>query len=284
MSLVFALKRGEEFAAAAARLAYADSTNASSAVVTATDGEVPVGVDLPELNTVFGNAISSVAATEFLKDGAVAVIPKNADKIDLVSLAQQGSFDFSVPDEDVANVSMLNLGFYNESGSFEAASFSLGYVFHYGLGDGWSDMSQIADLLNVGVIKGSSSASSDQVTLADIGARASASGGRLVITMADGDPYSGSMFTGTSPIVSPEFTSRNTTASTIHVFTREGRHLAGEALDSATQASLMTSDNGFLADAQYDSTYLNGGTSYLDTGVVRYASATEAMIRRVSRP
>ena len=279
VSLVFALKRGEEFAAAAARLAYADSTNASSAVVTATDGEVPVGVDLPELNTVFGNAISSVAATEFLKDGAVAVIPKNADKIDLVSLAQQGSFDFSVPDEDVANVSMLNLGFYNESGSFEAASFSLGYVFHYGLGDGWSDMSQIADLLNVGVIKGSSSASSDQVTLADIGARASASGGRLVITMADGDPYSGSMFTGTSPIVSPEFTSRNTTASTIHVFTREGRHLAGEALDSATQASLMTSDNGFLADAQYDSTYLNGGTSYLDTGVVRYASATEAMIQ-----
>ena len=95
--------------------------------------------------------------------------------------------------------------------------------------------------------------------------------------MADGDPYSGSMFTGTSPIVSPEFTSRNTTASTIHVFTREGRHLAGEALTRNPDADDQR--QRVLADAQYDSTYLNGGTSYLDTGVVRYASATEAMIQ-----
>ena len=278
-SLVFALKRGEEFAAAAARLAYADSANASTAVVSATDGETPDGTDLPELNTVFGNAISSVAATEFLKDGAVAVVPKNADKLDLVSLAQQGSFDFAVADEDVANVSMLNLGFYNESGVFEAASFSLSYVLHKGLGDGWADMSEIADLLNVGAIKGSHSASSDQVTLADLGAQAAAKNGRLVISMVNGDPYSGSMFTGTGPILSPEITSRNATASTIHVFTREGRHLAGEALDAAAQASLMTADNGFLAGAQYDSTYLNGTASYLDTGVVRRASATETMIQ-----
>ena len=278
-SLVFSLKRGEEFAAAAARLAYADSANASSAVVTATDGEAPAAADLSELKTVFGNAISSVAATGFLKDGAVAMVPKNTDKIDLVSLTQQGSFDFSVADEDIANVSMMSLGFYNELGTFEAASFSLSYVLHHGLGDGWTDMSQIADLLNVGVIKGSHSASNDQVTLADLGARASASGGRLVITLADGDPYSGSMQTGSGPFVTPEMTSRNDTASTIHVFTREGRHLAGEALDSASQASLMTSGNGFLADAQYDSTYLNGSTSYLDTGVVRRATATEAMIQ-----
>ena len=278
-SLVFALKRGEEFAAAAARLAYADSANDSSAVVTATDGEAPAGTDLGELNTVFGNAISSVAATAFLKDGAVAVVPKSADKLDLVSLAEQGSFDFSVADEDLANVSMLNIGFYNTSGVFEAASFSLSYVLHHGVGDGWTDMSEIADLLNIGAITGSHSASSDQVTLADLGARAAAKEGRLVISMADGDPYSGSMFTGSGPIVSPDMTSRNATASTIHVFTREGRHLAGEALDSATQASLLTGDNGFLDNAQYDSTYLNGATSYLDTGVVRRASATETMIQ-----
>ena len=114
-SLVFALKRGEEFAAASAQLAYADSSNASTAVVSATNDESPSGTDLPELNTVFGNAISSVAATEFLNDGAVAVVPKNADKLDLVSLAQQGSFDFAA-DEDIVNVSMLNLGFNNASG------------------------------------------------------------------------------------------------------------------------------------------------------------------------
>ena len=172
-SLVFAVKRGEEFAAAAARLAYADSANDSSAVVTATDSEAPVGTDLGELNTVFSNAISSVAATAFLKDGAVAVVPKSADKLDLVSLAEQGSFDFSVADEDLANVGMLNIGFYTRR-RFEAASFSLSYVLHHGVGDGWTDMSEIADLLNIGAITGSHSASSDQVTLADLGARAAA--------------------------------------------------------------------------------------------------------------
>ena len=278
-SLVFALRRGEEFAAAAARLAYADSSNASTAVVSATDGNTPEKTDLPALNAVFGNAISSVAATEFLKDGAVAVVPKNADKLDLVSLVQQGSFDFAVPDEDVANVTMLNLGFYNGSGVFESASFSLSYVLHKGLGDGWTDMSEIADLLNIGAIKGSHSASSDQVTLADLGAQASAKEGRLVISMAEGDPYSGSMSTSTGLILSPEMTGRNTTASIIHVFTREGRHLAGEALDAVEQASLITGDNGFLAEARYDSTYLNDSASYLDTGVVRRASASETMIQ-----
>ena len=275
-SLVFALKRGEEFAAAAARLAYADSTNDSTAVVTATDVEAPLGTGLAELNTVFGNAISSVAATAFLKDGSVAVVPKNADKLDLVSLAQQGSFDFSVAEDDVENVSMLSIGFYNNSGVVETASFSLSYQ---GPGDGWTDMSEIADLLNIGAIKGSHSATSDQVTLADLGARAAAKEGRLVISMADGDPYSGSISTGSGPIVSPDMTSRNATASTIHVFTREGRHLAGEALDADTQASLLTGDNGFLDNAQYDSTYLNGAASYLDTGVLRRASATETMIQ-----
>ena len=278
-SLVFALKRGEEFAAAAARLAYADSSNASTAVVSATDGDTPDSADLPVLNAVFGNAISSVAATEFLKDGAVAFVPKNVDKLDLVSLAQQGSFDFSVADENVAHVNALNLGFYNNSGALESASFSLSYVSLKGAGDGWTDMSEIADLLNIGAIKGSHSASSDPVTLADLGAQASAKEGRLVISMADGDPDSGSISSGSGPIVSPEMTSRNTTASTIHVFTREGRHLAGETLDAASQASLMTDENGFLDDAQYDSTYLNGTLAYLDTGVVRRASATETMIQ-----
>ena len=226
---------------------------------------------MPELNAVFSNAISSVAATEFLKDGAVAVVPKNTDKLDLVSLAQQGTFDFSVAAEDLANVSMLNIGFNNKSGVFESASFSLSYVLHHGTSGGMDDMSEIADLLNIGAIKGSHSASSDQVTLADLGAQASAKEGRLVISMADGDPYSGSMFTGSGPIVSPDMTSRNATASTIHVFTREGRHLAGDALDLASQASLLTGDNGFLDGAFDDSTCLNGATSYLDTSVVRRA-------------
>jgi len=278
-SIAFALQRGEEFAAASARLAYADSSNVSSSVVTASDRDLPESPDLPELSSVFGNAISSVAATEFLKDGAVAVVPKYADKLDLVSLVQQGSFDFLVSEADIADVNMLNLGFYNASGAFESASFSVSYNSQYGAGGGWSDLSQIADLLNIGAIRGSHSASGGQVTLADLGARAAAKEGRLVITMVEGDPFSGSISTGTGSVVVPQLTSRNMTASTIQVFTREGRHLAGEALDSSAQASLLTSDNGFLKDAKYDSTYLNGSASYLGTGVVRQASATEAMVQ-----
>jgi flagellar hook-associated protein 1 FlgK len=278
-SLVFALNRGEEFAAAAARLAYADSANASTAVIAAKDGDAVAASDLPALNTVFGDAISSVAATDFLKDGAVAIVPKNADKLDLVSLVQQGSFAFSVAAEDVPNVSMMTLSYTDANDAAAAASFSMSHVLHYGVADeaGWTDMGQIADLLNIGAITGSDGSST--VTLADIGARAAASDGKLVISMADGDPVSGSMFTGSGPIVSADMTSRNETASTIHVFTREGRHLAGEALDPSSQASLLTADNGFVSEAKYDSTYLNGVSSYLETGIVRRASASDNMIQ-----
>jgi flagellar hook-associated protein 1 FlgK len=278
-SLVFALNRGEEFAAAAARLAYADSANASTAVIAAKDGDAVAASDLPALNTVFGDAISSVAATDFLKDGAVAIVPKNADKLDLVSLVQQGSFAFSVAAEDVPNVSMMTLSYTDANDAAAAASFSMSHVLHYGVADeaGWTDMGQIADLLNIGAITGSDG--SNTVTLADIGARAAASDGKLVISMADGDPVSGSMFTGSGPTVSADMTSRNETASTIHVFTREGRHLAGEALDPSSQASLLTADNGFVSEAKYDSTYLNGVSSYLETGIVRRASASDNMIQ-----
>ena len=140
-------------------------------------------------------------------------------------------------------------------------------------------MSEVADLLNIGAIKGSHAPSGNQVTLADLGARASAKNGRLVISMADGDPTSGSLAISSGSSITSEITSRNSTASTIHVFTREGRHLAGEALDATVQASLITTANGFLNEAQYDSTYLNGSNKYLDTGIVRRASATEAMIQ-----
>ena len=96
--------------------------------------------------------------------------------------------------------------------------------------------------------------------------------------MADGSPASGSLSAG-STTVSADVTSRNDTASTIHVFTREGRHLAGVALDAASQASLMTSSNGFVSEAEYDSTYLNGASSYLDTAIVRRATASDNMIQ-----
>ena len=279
-ALVFALKRGEEFAAAGARLAYADSANASTSMVTAKDGEIDNASDLPALSTVFGDAISSVAATDFLSDGAVAIVPKNADKLDLVSLSQQGSFTFSVAAEDVPNVSMMSLGYTDSGGNAAAASFSLSHVLHYGNNGepGWSDMQKIADLLNVGAITGTDSGS-NTITLADIGARAAAKDGTLVVFMADGNPTSGSMSTGSGPNVSPDVVSRNNTASTIHIFTREGRHLAGEALSTSDQSLLLTSSNGFVSEAKYNSTYLNGASGYLDTGIVRRASASENMIQ-----
>ena len=135
---------------------------------------------------MFGNAISSVAATEFLKDGAVAVVPKNADKL-ILSVLCEGSFDFAVPDEDVANVTMLNLGFYNGWG---VVRIFLELWPIWGFGDGWTDMSEIADLLNIGAIKGSHSPVVIKSHL-QILARRPAKEGRLVASMAEGDPYWG---------------------------------------------------------------------------------------------
>ena len=62
------------------------------------------------------------------------------------------------------------------------------------------------------------------------------------------------------------------TSSTVEmqVFTRSGRQVFGEPIDSSQQTLMMTPLNGFSADAIYNTDYLNqtGANAYLDAGFV----------------
>ena len=47
-------------------------------------------------------------------------------------------------------------------------------------------------------------------------------------------------------------------SSKLQIFTREGRHLAGEVLSDSEIAEFLTEENGFHRFAEYRADYLNG--------------------------
>ncbi|MFM1948039.1 MAG: Flagellar hook-associated protein 1 [Pseudomonadota bacterium] len=62
----------------------------------------------------------------------------------------------------------------------------------------------------------------------------------------------------------------------LQVFTRDGRQLAGTAIDTALQGMVLTEANGFATNASYSDAYLNlnGSNSYKDIAVFYGARAT----------
>ena len=275
-SMLFALTRGEQIAAASSRLSYADSANTSNADITVSDAAAAAATTVPELTNVLSNSISTVASTQFLKDGAIATVPRNFENLDLVSMTGQAEANFAVSAAYVPDLTMLTIGMMDESGVSSAAAFSLSSALLLGSGESWSDVGQIADMLNVGGITGYTN-TGQAVKLADLGIMASGHEGRLTLAKASGEFASASL-SHASGTINGEITAPATTASNIQVFTRDGRHIAGSAIDAGTQASLMTEANGFYAEAQYNDSYLNVDGGYLGVGVTRRATATDNLI------
>ena len=75
-SMTFALRRGEEIAAAKARLVYADQSNLTKTIAYAKDTAGPTQSSISEISQVFGNNIASISATEFLSDGVQLSFPQ----------------------------------------------------------------------------------------------------------------------------------------------------------------------------------------------------------------
>ena len=275
-SMLFALTRGEQLAAASSRLSYADSANDSTADIIVSDAAAVAAADVPELTTVLSNSISTIASTQFLKDGAISVVPKNVENLDLVSLTQQAEANFAVSELHIPDLSTLTIGMLAEDGTSSAASFSLSSTLYLDSDESWTDIGQIADMLNVGGITGSDNSGQD-VTLADLGIMASGHEGKLTLAMASGE-FASATLSHASGSINGEITAPATTASNIQVFTRDGRHIAGSTLDAGTQASLMTKANGFYTEAQYNDSYLNVDNGYLGIGITRRGTASENLL------
>ncbi len=273
------ITRAQELAAAATTQIFADKVdNISAAEIEAAKADPLAASGLPEIDKLFANASSSVGARQFLVDGSVGVIPKNIENIDLFSLASQAGIDFYASQSEMSSAQSLSFvtrSTVNNNQLDESHNFTLNPS-QFSDNSSWQDFGQIADLLNAGVLRSAAGKS-----LAELGGYAAGSSGQLTLSFAEKDVTGNALLgTGSGQTVAGLLSSREDTISDIQIFTREGRHIAGTALSSDEIANLITTDNGFLAEAAYNNDRLNqtGQDGYMGVGLVRADSASDILI------
>ena len=249
-NLQFTLKTGDQIAAAASSLVFADTKNNSN-VELITEKAAPSNNTLENIEKVLSNSMSSVGASNFIRNGAIAYIPANSTATEIVSLTQQAQLSFSVPEKELKNASTLKISI--DGGATH--TFNISYATNMpGESGSWTDIEEISKRLNSGTIKNSSNQ-----TLQSLGMQASGKSGNLTISLASGAFNSDQnlqLFSSSIGNTRASIKSRNT-ASDLQIFTKEGRHLAGSPLLNDEIANFLTLENGFNKGAIYRGDYLN---------------------------
>lgn len=285
-NLAFALARPQEFAAASPTLVSADASNQSDALMKAVAATSTVNTGLESVDKVFSNNLSSISSTQFLKGGAVAVIPANATSIDLLSLGKQSDVKFNVNDSEVSAVSSLTieLGTSDNSGNAitKTITFSLDAT-KFTDTKTWTDLNHISNLLNQGAISGIVSGTGASVTLASLGGFASGANGNLAISLSEDTFNNGSIQLSTGRNLAGITSSREATVSNIQIFTREGRHIAGSTPES-TWNTVIAGGQPFNVGALYNNTYLNasGSNGYLGVNVETSFTSSNTLLKTES--
>ena len=65
--------------------------------------------NLPTIEETFSNQLSMIEATDFIRNGSVAIVPANVSNIELISLLQQSELNFSLTDDEVTSISSMTL-------------------------------------------------------------------------------------------------------------------------------------------------------------------------------
>jgi len=253
--LKFILTRPQEIAASGLLRVEANLANSGEASMEAVRFSSGISQDGPPLNEVFDNSLSPIEALEFLGDGKVAVIPAGTPATKIMTLAQQSTARFEMQPMVLRNAQKVAFSRVNST-SNGPHEFDISYSSAYPNADEslyWTDASEIADLLNKGVLR---STSNPSVSLQDLGIYASGSGGFLTLSSNSGDFANGAQaLTGAGGISA--VVAASSSASDLQIFTREGRHLAGKPLSQEQIASMVSRDNGFGENAVYMGDYLN---------------------------
>jgi len=279
----FALSRPEQIAASSSFLVSTDINNKSNAQITVGKSEAEAQTqDLPDIQTVITNSHTTTSASQFISDGAVAIIPANTDRVDLISLVQQSSASFGIPSDALPQINVLSLEVDDGVNQPKTYNFDLSaYADSVNLNAGntdkepftWYDAEQIANLMNVGALTATTATDLDsnnnpiQFTLNDLGGYASGKEGSLSLSLKEMSFTDGAVSFGNSPTQAAVVKGRVDQASDIQIFTREGRHIAGKSYDGVS--ALISTENGFNANAEYRSEYLNlsGDQGYLGLSV-----------------
>ena len=301
-----AIDRPQEFAAASRQLVSSDYRNTGKAEMLAEISATEAYEDsLPTIEQSFNNSLTMNGATTFIRNGPVAIIPANATNIDLISLIQQSQLSFSLTDDELSSMSSITLVVASEGESSDGNTLTSQKKYVFSLSDssisetiieegGNVDSKAIAKLLNFGLI---SATGYDLVTdsdgtqswlmdganysLQDIGGYASGSKNQLTFALADSEFTDGSQVFGNGQNLNGTITLRNDNTSSIQIFTREGRHLAGSRLDDPSQfTNLFLPENGFNNNATYNDNYLNqsGEEGYLGMSGIYKSGANNPLI------
>ena len=280
-NISFAINRPQEFAAASRQLVTADYNNIGVAEMNAEISSPLVHNDnLPTIEEAFSNQLSMIGATDFIRNGSVAVVPANVSNLELISLLQQSELNFSLTDDEVTSISSMTLVVESEEEIDEGSPVIATKKYVFSVTDAEEietlieegatrDAKAIAKMLNFGFIQangfdlvdnnGVESWVTDGKTyrLQDFGGYASGKDNQLSFALADSNFTQDSQLFANSMNINGTLTNRNEDISSIQVFTREGRHLAGSRLDDAQYEALFVTENGFNENAVYTDDYLN---------------------------
>ncbi|HCP18669.1 MAG: flagellar hook-associated protein FlgK [Candidatus Puniceispirillum sp. TMED52] len=293
-SIALAIIRPEEIAGALPIQISADITNEGNASLIATKTASATTSDsIPMINDIIGDGHSAIGASQFIRDGAVAIIPSDVTAVDLISLIQQSSVQFSVADAAVIEISDLSIVIDDgvnaaKTYTFDLSNYATTINSDSTLSDDdkffWTDASKIAHLMNIGALKATNTVDLDsdgnpaEFTLDDLGGYVSGNSGNLNIALNSNEITSGTITIDNYPDVSGVISSRIDSSSDIQILTRNGRHIAGSSYSGVT--SLVTEDNGFYAEAEYNSDYLNlsGDSGYMGMTVTTQSDYASDLI------
>ncbi len=236
----FLLSRPQEFAAGAKTLISSSSSNTGTAKL---EELAPIKFDdktvIKNLNNVFSNGLSPVTASTFASDGGAAIIKAETSFVNLSSYSAQPELQFGLSSSDLTSMTSITITMADSS------SVTIDIT-------GVQTLSELADVLNR-----SRDVSGNAHNFRSMGLFASGGGSTLSIASNDKQFSSGTISATTTinaNVINPSITS----ASKLQIFTREGRHLAGEVLSDSEIAEFLTEENGFHRFAEYRADYLNG--------------------------
>ncbi|MGB0208322.1 MAG: flagellar hook-associated protein FlgK [Candidatus Puniceispirillaceae bacterium] len=253
----FLLDKPQMIAASSGLLVSSDPDNLSETEMDVTTVTPASEVPLKSVSDVFKNSASPIEASEFIRDGFVAEIPAGSNGMSLTSLTKQAEAKFYLSSVEIGKVSQLSFALTDTT---PAGPFSFDVRYQTAFPNqpstsNWSDLAELAEMLNQGVLTDSAGQ-----TLKQRGLHASASGGTLTLASSrgnfdDSEANIASLAVGGGIIRG--VLSEAISASDIQIFTKEGLHIAGNVLSNDEISNIMRSEHGFVPEAGYNASYLN---------------------------
>ena len=280
-NLKFAIGKPQEFAAASRQLVSSDYNNVGVAEMNAEIvSSEKIRDNITTIEKSFSNQLSMIGATDFTRNGSVSIIPANTSNIELISLIQQSELSFSLTNDEISTITEMTLVVTNEEQTDDGSTLISTKKYLFAVTDPEEietiieeganrNGEAIAKLLNFGFIKATGYdlvevdgvenwvADGETYRLQDFGGYASGKNNQLSFALANGDFTQDSQLFANSMNINGTLTNRNDDISSIQVFTREGRHIAGSRLDDIQYEDLFIPENGFNENAVYRDDYLN---------------------------